>query len=249
MQSFFGFGPFTKNQVSEPARALASMLGEIDHLHGTNIIYWGTGDQGRFQNLGFRTTDQWLKFSFSAPVHSGRESVLLPALRYFMEGTHPKTGNPFEHEGKDRGVFFILLDGTIKDFEAVDIYCRQLVNDIIEGKRHLVRIIFVGLGEDFLEASRGQIQALVSQFGYMELPIFSSIMVDNFESIPEEAKSILMNMIDIASSGRILDADLREVCSFPSGMPGAFEFYLPSNTRNFYVDINGKLYQQAILEK
>jgi len=245
MQSWFGLGPFSKNMIREVAQSLGVLLSSLDRNEGTTFLYWGTNDPGLLQPLGFRTAEQWRSFPFIAPRTFGHSRHLLPAIKYFTEGIHPGTGRRFREGSTSRGIFVFLLDGAIEDFEEVRGYCLKLAEES-ESDSHPITLISVGFGSQFLENSRGQMQALAAQFGRLKTPIFSSVVADELLAVPEVAREAIMANVIVAEMGVVFDASGKEIRRFPSGLPGMFEFYLSANATAFSVNIDGIIHEQTL---
>lgn len=246
MQAYFGAGPFSRGQIRGPTLALAEILSLLDKHGGTTLLYWGTGNTESFQSLGFRTPDQWRTHPFPPPRMFGRSGCLLPAIRYFIEGTHPATGHFFAEEGRRLGVFVFILDGAIEDFPAVRDYCLQLAEQIETGRRPPARLVLVGFGQQYIEQDGGQARALAAHFARMNTPVVVSVVADDLASTPRVASEVIMTNQVVAETGCVFDADGRAIRHFPTGLPGTIEFLLPSDSTAFSVSVGGQVYRQEL---
>jgi len=245
MEPYFGLGPFSRGLIKEIGQSLGCFLGELDKQGGTSIIYWGTNDSDAIQSLGFRKATDWSYYSFLRPtggfVH---KSSLYSAVNYFLTDTYlndRKLINPDQE-----GIFVFILDGSVDDYAKVLDYVGQLTQDMIAGRRNKMRLIFVGIGENFIEASQGQIQALASYSGKTDPPIIASLVVHNLQDLFERIKDVLMLYFTIGKSGSLLDDKGGIIRNYPDGLPGAFQFYVPVGSSHFNINIDGTFYSQKI---
>ena len=245
MEPYFGMGAFSKGIVKQIGQSLGEFLGKLDKREGTSVIYWGTNDTTSIQPLGFRQSAEWHFFSFTRPsVGFGKKSNLQPALKYFLEGDHSSVWTA-SGTGQE-GIFVFLLDGKLDDYPIVLDYLGQFTAEIIGQRRKMSHLVFVGIGENFIEVSRGQLQAIASYSGRSEPPMITSLAVNSLTDVVDNIKDVVMTYTRVAESGSILNNKGQLIQNFPNGLPGAFQFYIPSGTTSFTLNMEGILYTQTI---
>lgn len=241
MDSYHGVGAFGLNQVQPVATSIAELLAELDDGDGTSGIYWGTGDPELIQPLGFRRSGQWQPHRFFRPTARGRAHTLLPALKYFVDGFDFRNRPVESHVAATQGFYVFAMWDGLDDFDAVVEYCRGVVNDINSGKRIGTKLVFVGVGADIATRTHGQMQALAALSGRTIDPPIRSVIASEYAQVGMLLRNCLWESITVAKTGAVLDDEHRDIRRFRSGVPGAFEFVLPSRSRVFWLEIDGRL--------
>ena len=245
MANYFGLGAFSKGMVKELGRSLGEFLGKLDKQGGTTVIYWGTNDEKSIQNLGFRSGSEWGYFQFGKPIAGfGKKCELMPALRYFLEEGHLSVRPSLR--GQAEGIFIFLLDGGIDDFPFVLDYLGQFVGDVVGERRKRAHLVFVGMGENFIEESRGQLHALAALSNRANPPVISSLVVRDVSLLVDMVKDSVMEFMQVSKQGAVLNSNNQPIQSFPDGVPGAFQFYIPVGSKSFMLNLDGNLYTQVI---
>jgi hypothetical protein len=246
MEPYFGLSAFSKGIVKEFGRSLGEFLGRLDKQNGTTLVYWGTGDAPPVQSLGFKSSSEWGFFQFGRPASGfGRRSELMPVLRYFLEGEHVVDLHQSARPGQE-GIYVFLLDGGMDDYPHVLDYLCQFVGDVIGGRRKMSRLVFVGFGDNFIETSQGQLHALAALSNRTEPPIISSLMVSDADNLIEDVKDAVMVYVKASRKGAVLDEKGKLIHDFPNGLPGAFQFYIPSGSGSFTIRMGDNLYIQPV---
>jgi hypothetical protein len=246
MEPYFGFGPFSKGIVRAVGQNLGRILGRIDFHGGTTIIYWGTNNEEKIQLLGYREGWQWESFNFSRPIDNfGTTSCMLSAVNYFLDGTH-LASRPLRREDLP-GIFVFLLDGPVSDFSAVYDQVRQAAFVMQKGDRKPDHLIFAAIGADYLEKGCGQIQALAACNNQSDPPLFTSLIVPDTDSVAQEVGAAVMSYVRVIYPGMVRDLSGQRICDFSDGLPGAFQFYLPSGAKAFTLEMNGTLFRQELV--
>lgn len=245
MEPYFGLSAFSKGVVKEFGRSLGEFLGKLDRQNGTTVLYWGTGDTPPVQNLGFRSGSEWGFFQFGRPISGfGRRSELMPALQYFLENEQLTADQPIR-QGQE-GIYVFLLDGNMDDYPDVLDYLSQFVGDVIGERRKMSRLIFTGFGDNFIETSQGQLHALAALSNRTEPPVISSLVVRDVNNLIEDVKDAVMVYVKAARKGAVLDDKGKLIHDFPNGLPGAFQFYIPSGSNSFTINMDDNLYTQRV---
>jgi hypothetical protein len=243
MQPEFGYGPFAKNKVREVAQVMCPYIArKADKDGGTTLIYWATGDPGEIQPHGFLTESQAQMFAYPPPKNYGKRTNLLPALKYFLDGTHPKSGRPFRES--EFGMFIFVTNGAIEDLEPVKQYSTKLAQEIEAGSRKPVKLIIIGVGSQIDERQMEELDNLdtsTSQDLYFHR--IASQMTDLSDIFIE----LVSEDIIIAQNGVIRDVRGTEIQNFrDTGVPALFEFDLPAGSTSFTLEVEGQKFSQAL---
>lgn len=243
MQPLFGLGPFARNQVRDVAQVMCQYIASrADQDGGTTLIYWATGDPGEIQPHGFLNESQAQAYAFPSPKQYGRRTNLLPALKYFTDGIHPKTGRAFR-ESKF-GLYVFITDGAIEDLEAVKQFSTQLAQEIEGGKRNPLKLIMIGLGNQIDER---QMQELDDLDTGTEQDLYYHNIATQMTDLAEIFTEMVDESMMIAENGVVRDPKGKEVLSFrDTKVPARFEFDLPASSTSFVLEIEGQKFNQSL---
>lgn len=243
MQSQFGFGAFGKNTVKEIAQAICPYIAQkADRYDGTTLIYWATGDPSELEMHGFLPIAKAQTYNYPAPKNYGKKTNLLPALKYFTEGNHPQSGQPFKNE--DFGMFVFITDGAFEDLDAVKQYSTQLAQEIEAGKRKPIKLIVIGVGNQIDEQQMSELDDLDT--GTDQDLYFHRIAADMADLSEIFTELVNENMI-VADNGIVRDAKGAEVLNFrDTKVPAVFEFDLPAGATSFTLEVEGQKFPQAL---
>ena len=244
MEPYFGLSAFSKGVIKDFGRSLGGFLGKVDKQNGTIALYWGTNDVTSYQSLGFRSASEWDFFQFGRPALGfGRRGNLLSVLRYFLDDEHLSARQTTR---QSEGIFIFLLDGALDDYPGVLDFLSQFASDVANDRKKRSNVILVGFGENFIEASQGQLHALAALSNRTSPPIISSLTVQNTQNLIENVKDAVMVYIKTSRSGAIFNGSNQLIQDYPTGVPGAFQFYLPPGSKSFMLNLDGVLYTQTV---
>lgn len=243
MQSQFGFGAFGKNRVKEIAQVMCPYIAQkADRYDGTTLIYWATADPGEIEAHGFLPTAKAQSYSYPAPKNYGKKTNLLPAMKYFMEGSHPQSSQPFKNE--EFGLFVFITDGAFEDLDAVKQYSTQIAQDIQSGKRKPIKLIIIGVGEQIDEQQMSELDDLDT--GTDQDLYFHRIAAEMSDLSEIFIELVNENMV-VADNGIIRDAKGAEVLNFrDTKVPAMFEFDLPAGSTSFTMEVEGQKFSQTL---
>lgn len=248
MQRYFGRGTFAPGEIRSAAQAATCFLSKQDREFGTNVVYWGTKNPLHYTALGYRSDQQWSNFGFPPPSAYGTCGCLKPTIQYFVEMLMGEVLSECVVEPrpskirKSIGIFVFLTDGLIDDFGEVRQYLVQVEQLAEKSRYQAVHIIAAGWGDQFLGDSQGQMNLLAAQFMQSEKLQFRLVVADQLSGVVDLIKAAVLAGFPVARSGKVTDERGREVCKFLDGVPGSFEFYLPFDSRRFYLHIEDKIY-------
>jgi hypothetical protein len=247
MENYFGFGPFGRNYIKELGQTLGNQLSALDRDGGTTIIYWGTNDTTSIQSIGFYPAEQWTNSSFKPPANGyGRKHIIQEAIRYFLEGKFLTT-RLIKSDLSIPGIFVFVLNGPVDDFTTILDYLNKVGEAAMAHRRKLDHLVFVGVGEHILENIQGQIQAFAAASGCTSPSLITSLIVHRFEDISLFVEEAVMAFVTTDKPGAIFEVRGKEICNFPSGLPGTFQFYLSGGATSFLLDLDGIIYKQELV--
>lgn len=243
MQPNFGLGAFGQNKVKDYGQAMCAYIADkADRDGGTSLIYWATGDPGEIQAHGFLSADQARAYGFQKPRNYGRRTNLLPALKYFAEGRHPKTGRPFQDE--KFGLFIIITDGYIEDLEPVKMWSIQLAKDIEAGKRNALKFIMIGVGSEINEQQMIELDDLDTDTNQ---DLYFHRIAEDMQDLSEIFIELVNANTIVAQNGSVKDSKGNVVLSFrDSKVPAKFEVDLPANAATFTLEIESQKFVQPL---
>lgn len=243
MQPEFGRGPFARNKVREVGQVMCPYIARrADKDGGTTLIYWATGDPSEIQPHGFLTEAQAQTYSYGPPKNYGRKTNLLPALKYFADGTHPQSGRPFRDA--KMGLFIFITDGFIDDLEPVKQYSTKLAQEIEAGSRKPIKLIIVGVGNEIDEQ---QMQELDDLDTGTDQDLYFHRIANEMTDLAEIFIELVDDSMIVAENGVVRDGKGKEVRSFrDTGVPALFEFDLPSGATSFTLEVEGQKFNQAL---
>jgi hypothetical protein len=243
MQPQFGFGPFAKNKVRDVAQVMCPYIAQkADKYNGTTLIYWATGDPSEIQPHDFLDTSKAGTYSYPAPKNYGRQTNLVPALKYFTEGIHPKSGRPFKDEAF--GMFVFITDGAFNDLEAIKAYSTQLAQEIEAGKRNPIKLIIIGLGDQIDEQQMSELDDLDTG---TDQDLYFHRIAAEMTDLSEIFTELVNENIIVADNGVVRDDKGGEVLNFrDTKVPARFEFDLPAGAANFTLEIEGQKFTQPL---
>ena len=143
LSPIFGGGPKPVNEITPVAQKLCSYLARnIDADGGTTCIYWAVGPGGGdIEQVGDLTADQAERHVFGPPKDFGTGTQLLPAVRYFVD----------RFRTAPWGFYVFITDGELHDLDEVIAYSTRLAQDIQAGRRHPVKFVLIGIGNEVNE--------------------------------------------------------------------------------------------------
>jgi len=232
-----GYLFFTPNLVEPLARDFISYLASnLDEDGGTTVIYWACDDGAAYEVLGDFTADQVRALPFAGPKDKdfGNGTHLLPAVRYFVD----------RFRDAKRGMYLFLTDGRIDDLAEVKRYTAQLCREIASGRRHPVKCVLIGVGEQIDESQMEELDDL--QTG-TDVDVWDHKIAKEMRAVVEIFAEVVDENQIIAEQARILDADGRQVKRFEDGMPAKVSFVMPATSAWFELEVNGQRVRQPVV--
>lgn len=241
---FGGGGVFDPkpNYAQAVARKIGEILCNVSRNGKVAMMYWALGAGGAgIEPMGEFAADRCASVEIAGPPKKnwGTGTQLLPTVKHIVEKVG--TGSAFT-----MGV--IITDGIIEDEDPVTKYCLQVGQEMVAGKRGIIKFVLIGVGEEVDEA---QFQRLNDMFestplkGKVDLWAvgIAADMRDESDIIAVLFGELMNEETIVASSGKVV-AGGKEVVSFSDGLPGKFRFILPKGHSEFTIRTpNGEVTQ------
>lgn len=232
-----GYLKFTDNIVQPAAREFISYLaGNLDADGGTTVIYWACGDGSATELLGDFTADQCKTLDLVGPNQAGfgRGTILVPAVKYFVERFHDAA----------RGMYVFLTDGRLDDLEQVKRYTTDLALEIAAGKRNPIKCVLIGVGSDVDE---GQMEELDDLDTGTDVDIWDHKIHHEMRGLVEIFAEVVSENTIVAPTGILFDSKGQVVKRFTDGVPAKLETILPLGSEWFELEVAGQRIRQAVL--
>jgi len=224
------------NQVAPVAQKVTAYLArKLDADGGTTAIYWAVGMGGsEVQLIGDLTASQAETHPFNPPEELGTGTLLLPAVRYFVERF--KT-SPY-------GFFVFITDGELHDLDEVKAYSVRLAREIAAGKRGPVKLVLVGLGDQINEVQMTELDDLETG---TEVDLWDHKIAAEMRQLADIFAEVVDRNARIADHGKILDPTGKTVKDYSdTGLPTLLEFEVPASTAYFTLVVNGNKLHQGL---
>jgi hypothetical protein len=229
--------PKLENQVTLVAQKLCAYLArKIDADGGTTCIYWATGENGgQIEEVGDFTADQAERHIFGPPGEFGTGTLLLPAVRYFVD----------RFRTAPWGFYVFITDGELHDLDAVKEYSLQLAREVVARRRNPLKFVLIGLGPDVNEAQMVELDDLEAPVDLWDHKLASELRV---------LQQIFAEVVDqnsrVANHGRILDPRGGVVKDYAvGGLPAFLEFEVPAGSAYFTLEVNGQRISQGLSDQ
>jgi len=219
------------NNVVEPvARMMAGYLAKFAGDGKAHLAYWACSPDGSaVEPLGSVTQAQAETVSVRGPKQWGRQTKLLPPVRYFVDQI-------FRDARWAIAVF--VTDGVIEDMDEVKAYCLAFARKIALGERGFVKLVLLGVGE---LVDEGQMEELDDMFEGSDLcdqlgnpiDLWDHKLASEMRSLNEIFAEVVSDQVMIADSGEILDAAGKVLHRFSDGLPARLRFHLPPGSTAF----------------
>jgi hypothetical protein len=232
-----GYLRITDNIVEPLAREfIAYLAGGLDADGGTTVIYWGCEDGAACEVVGDFTEEQCRNLEICGPQdHAfGTESQLAPALRYFVD----------RFAAAPRGMYVFITDGRFDDLADVKHLTRQLAHDIQAGKRHPIKCVLVGVGDEIDEAQMRELDNLDTG---TSVDIWDHKIAREMRALVEIFAEVVSENQIVAATGSIYDAAGNRVKQFTDGVPAMVVFSMPASSPYFELEVGGRRIRQSVV--
>lgn len=247
MEDLFGkkplsaFIPAPPNHVKPAAQAMSAYLAKRAADGKVAAIYWATGPAGgEIQVLGDLAVAEAGQFDFGPPNHYGTGTLLLPALKYFTDGTQRK-----DLYDAPWGMYVFITDGAIDDMDPVKQYCTQLAKDIDAGRRNDLKLVIIGLGNQVEEDQLDELDDLETG---TDVDLWDSKLASEMKDLSEIfAEVVDEGSIIVPGDGLVKDDAGNVIVDYrDTGLPGVLEIALPAGAKSFSLEVAGNVVVQPL---
>ena len=155
----------------------------------------------------------------------GRGTHLLPIIKHFVD-------DKLKDAPWAMGV--IITDGLIDDIENVEKWTDSFAAQVDAGKRRLVKLVLIGLGEN---VDAEQLENLDDFEASVDIDVWSSKLASEMEELYEVFDEVMSESFIVAPSAKIVDNNGKLLKAYNDGLPAKMEFRLPSKSTGFKVVI------------
>jgi len=246
MQNLFGrpargIIPGTPNEVQPVARLMSAYLAKKAADGCVTTIYWATGPGGQdIQVLGDLTVGEAENHDFPPPDHYGTGTQLLPALEYFTDGNQrPDLRKAFW------GMYVFISDGAIQDMDSVKQSCTKLAEDINAGRRHDLKLVIIGLGDEVEEDQLNQLDDLETG---TDVDLWDAKLAEEMQDLSELFTEVVdEGTIIVPGDGIIKDSSGTVVVDYrDTGLPALLRFALLAGEKSFTLEFGGNVVTQRL---
>lgn len=225
----------TPNLVEPFARNFLSYLADtIDADGGTSLIYWACGDGSQFEVVGDFSAAQCSTLSVRGPSEFGTDTMLLPAVKYFVE----------RFQDAKRGMYVFLTDGRLADLEAVKTYTIALAREIANGVRNPLKCVLLGVGPDVVTSQLKELDDLETR---TEVDIWDYKLAADMREILEIFSEVVDENLIVAPSGAIFDDRGSLVHRYSDGLPALITATLPAGSKWLELEVGNQRFRQSLI--
>jgi hypothetical protein len=227
----------TDNIVEPLAREFIAYLAEgLDADGRTTVLYCGCDDGGAYEVVGDFTEEQCRKLDISGPEsHAfGLGTRLAPAVRYFVD----------RFADAPHGMYVFITDGRLDDLGDVKHLTAHLARDIADGKRHPIKCVLIGVGDEIDEKQLVQLDDLDTG---TSVDIWDHKIAQEMRALVEIFAEVVSENQIVAPSATIYDAAGHRVWKSSDGLPALVKFTMPAVSPYFELEVSGRRIRQSVV--
>jgi hypothetical protein len=226
------------NEITPIAQKLCAYLArKIDADGGTTVIYWATGENGgQIEVVGDLRAEEAESHIFGPPRDFGTGTLLLPAVRYFVE----------RFKDAPWGIYIFITDGELHDLNSVKQYSTWLAREITAGRRKPLKFVLIGVGPDISEKQMEELDDLDTG---TPVDLWDHKLAKEMRVLQEIFAEVVSQNARVADHGRILDAAGRVVKDYSdTGLPARLEFEVATGQPYFTLEVLGNRIHQGLFD-
>jgi hypothetical protein len=226
LSPLFGGPKKPTNDVAPVAQKLCAYLARrLDADGGTTVIYWAVGTNGgQVEVVGDFTAEQAERHPFGPPREFGTGTMLLPAVKYFVERFRTA---PY-------GFYVFITDGELHDLDEVKAYSVRLARDVAAGRRKPLKFVLIGLGNNVNEV---QMEELDDLDAGVDVDLWDHKLASEMRQLADIFAEVVDKNARVAESGRIIGPKGEVLKDFTkTGVPAYIEFEAPAGTAYFTLE-------------
>jgi len=223
------FGTASPNLVEPVAKSMLRFLSGYSGDGSVEFAYWAVGPGGKeVEEIGKVKETQIDSLKIKPQKKFGGGTHLIPIIKHFTED---------KLKDAPWGMAVIVTDGLIDDMEEVEKFTEQMAVEVAAGKRKLVKLVLIGLGENVDAEQLGRLDDFEAS---VDVDIWSAKLASEMEALYEVFDEVMSENFIVAPSGRIQDNSGQTLILYNDGVPAKMEFKLASNSTGFKVIIPGQ---------
>ena len=230
-------GP-VRNQVEPQMRWMLEYLATKDRNGVLRVAYWATGSGSDLEVIGDLSGEQAKDYKFPGPRFYGKGTVLLPALRDYINYFRKEVAN-----GARRGLAVIITDSQIHDAADVIAYSEQVAKEIAEGRLPRLNFVLVGIGDQVDEEQ-------MEEIGHEPYPgvghLWCHRIADRMEEMAELVAVLVDETMTVGTGGKIFDDQGNVLKVYEARLPAVLEFDVPKGCKSFTLEVSGERYTQPL---
>ena len=228
----FGYG--SPNIVEPVAKSMLKFLAGFAGDGTVDLAYWAVGPGGKeVEEVGKVLESQLDGLKIRPTKKMGGGTYLLPIIKHFVDG---------KLKSASWAMAVIVTDGLVDDMADVENWTEQYAVLVHSGKRNLVKLVLIGLGEN---VDAGQLERLDDFEPTVNVDVWSSKLASEMEELYEVFDEVMSENFNVAPSGKILDSNGNVIKAYNDGLPSKIEFVLTPKSSGFKLEIPG----QPVLEQ
>ena len=223
------FGGITPNHVATVAKGMLEFLAKFSGDSTVELAFWAVGQGGmeveEVGKIGLNQVSSLKDDDLKPKKLMGRSTHLLPIVKHFTE-------NKFKDS--PWAMVVIVTDGLIDDMEEVEKYTEQMAVEVDAGKRKLIKLVLIGLGE---HVDAGQLERLDDFEASVDVDVWSSKLAAEMVDLLEVFDEVMSENFIVAPSGRVFDDKGDILITYNDGVPAKMEFKLKPSSNAFKLEI------------
>ncbi len=233
------------NVVEPVGRMMAEYLARFASDGKAHLVYWACSPDGsKIEPIGAFTEAEAQNLQLRGPRQWGRQTKLLPPVRYFIEQVFP---------GANWAVAVFVTDGVIEDLEEVKAFCRDFAAQIARGERRFVKLVLLGVGEEVDEGQMEELDDMFEDSGITDprgnaIDLWDHKLASEMRSLHEIFAEVVSDQLVVAEWGKVFDSRGRIAHTFGDGLPARLRFTLPRGSIAFTLEFPGQKITQVITE-
>lgn len=250
----------TPNVVEPVARTMVKYLSTFSPK-GVNSIYWACGSDGsQIMEIGeFNGKVNGIDLpdintiTISGPskkIPMGRETKLLPPLKYFIERFKDSSKRGVKQPA---AICLFITDGRIDDLKEVKQFCFQYAQDIAQKQKPFIKLFLIGVGEAVDQEQMTELDDMfegknIQDHEGQNIDLWDHQLAEDFSNLEKVFKELISEDLIVVPSGKISNQAGAVAKDYPDGVPAMLRFTLPQGSTEFTLEFPGGKVTQNLSE-
>ncbi|MBT9587124.1 VWA domain-containing protein [bacterium] len=230
------------NMVEPQVHWMLEYLATKDRNGLLRVAYWACGEGGsKVEVIGELSGIDVKKHKFSGPKQMGRRTMLVPALKDYVNYLRSQTA-----EGTKQGCAIIVTDGELHDADEVKAYSKFIAGEITAKRLPMTNFVLVGVG-------KGVNEEQLEEICHAEYPGIGHMWCHRIAEEITEVAQLVAVLVDetmtVAAGGTVYDDKGKVVKVYEARLPAVLEFAVPEGCKSFTLEVSGQRHTQIIPEE